>query len=234
MLRGFRYRSRRAAPAVVTVLADRTTIDPATGAVRSVQTADLATTAAQLDKIWSPHDLERLARTYWRFLSRATAFAISVTYSEHGRQVVAFGVLPLLTFQVPEYEMDADHGMIRWRIDRGVLVSRAGRGGNGYLEIVIRRQPAQSDDMAHAHISVEVANFYPALISRIGRRVYMATQSRIHVIVTHGFLRSLARLDLAESRVGRFAPRAAEAGPSTPSVAEAGPLAPDTPAPAER
>jgi hypothetical protein len=26
------------------------------------------------------------------------------------------------------------------------------------------------------------------------------------VIITHGFLRSLARLDLAESRVGRFDP----------------------------
>ena len=42
-------------------------------------------------------------------------------------------------------------------------------------------------------------------MSRIGRRFYMATQSRIHVLVTHAFLRSLARLDLAESRVGRFA-----------------------------
>ena len=36
------------------------------------------------------------------------------------------------------------------------------------------------------------------------RRLYDATQSRIHVIVTKAFLRSLARLDLAESRVGRF------------------------------
>jgi hypothetical protein len=35
--------------------------------------------------------------------------------------------------------------------------------------------------------------------------VYNATQSRIHVIVTYGFLRSLARLDLAESKVGRLA-----------------------------
>jgi hypothetical protein len=31
------------------------------------------------------------------------------------------------------------------------------------------------------------------------------TQSRIHVIITYGFLRSLRRLDLAESRVGRLA-----------------------------
>ncbi|MCW2992161.1 MAG: hypothetical protein JWM73_2755, partial [Solirubrobacterales bacterium] len=37
------------------------------------------------------------------------------------------------------------------------------------------------------------------------RWLYTNTQSRIHVLVTHGFLRSLARLKLAESRVGRFA-----------------------------
>ena len=36
--------------------------------------------------------------------------------------------------------------------------------------------------------------------------VYEATQSSIHVLVTHAFLRSLATLDLAESKVGRFAP----------------------------
>ena len=33
----------------------------------------------------------------------------------------------------------------------------------------------------------------------------MNTQSRIHVLVTHGFLRSLARLELEESVVGAFA-----------------------------
>ena len=58
---------------------------------------------------------------------------------------------------------------------------------------------------ARLHVEVEVANFYPAIASGLGRWIYNATQSRIHVIVTYGFLRSLARLDLAESRVGRFA-----------------------------
>jgi hypothetical protein len=57
------------------------------------------------------------------------------------------------------------------------------------------------------HVEVEVANFYPSIASRLSMRVYEVTQSRIHVIVTYGFLRSLARLDLAESRVGRFAPQ---------------------------
>jgi hypothetical protein len=52
---------------------------------------------------------------------------------------------------------------------------------------------------------VEVANFYPAIAHSISRWLYENTQSRVHVIVTHGFLRNLARLDLAESKVGRFA-----------------------------
>ena len=39
------------------------------------------------------------------------------------------------------------------------------------------------------------------------------TQSRIHVLVTHGFLRSLAKLELEESAVGRFAERRARPRP---------------------
>lgn len=53
-------------------------------------------------------------------------------------------------------------------------------------------------------VEVAVVNFYPAIASGISLRVYDATQSRIHVIITYSFLRSLARLDLAESRIGRF------------------------------
>ena len=55
------------------------------------------------------------------------------------------------------------------------------------------------------HVEVEVASFYPAIATWLTKFVYSHTQSRIHVLVTHGFLRSLARLDLEESAVGRFA-----------------------------
>jgi len=84
------------------------------------------------------------------------------------------------------------------------LVSRRGRNGRGYLQIEVRRVPGDDPDHARLHVEVEVANFYPSIASRLSRRLYNATQSRIHVIVTYGFLRSLARLDLAESRVRRF------------------------------
>ena len=52
---------------------------------------------------------------------------------------------------------------------------------------------------------MEIAQLLPRLASRIARWLYANTQSRIHVLVTHGFLRSLARLELEESAVGRFA-----------------------------
>jgi hypothetical protein len=186
-------------------LGDETTMDPQ-GAVRSVQAADLVMPADQADALWSPRQLENLARTYWRFLTRVTLGLIRVKYTERERYVcLLFRPFVLLSFQAPEYEMDAPRGIVRWRIERGVLVSERGRGGNGFLEIDVQRRPAGEPGMARLHVEVEVANFYPAIASRLGRWLYENTQSRIHVIVTHGFLRSLAKLNLAQSRVGRFA-----------------------------
>jgi len=86
-----------------------------------------------------------------------------------------------------------------------VLVSGRGRGGSGFLEIDVSRCQPEADGRERLHVEVEVANFYPAIASRLGRWLYTNTQSRIHVIVTHGFLRSLRKLRLAESRIGRFA-----------------------------
>jgi hypothetical protein len=192
--------------AVICELADATSLDPATGAVRSVQEADLVIEQDALQEIWTPAHLERLARTYWRFLSRVTLGLIRVRYSEDRRSVVLLTQpFRLLTFQAPEYEMDPTRGLVRWRIERGLLVSRRGRGGRGHLQIEVRRSAGDDPRHARLHVEVEVANFYPRIASRLSRPVYNATQSRIHVIITYGFLRSLARLDLAESRVGLLA-----------------------------
>jgi hypothetical protein len=217
------------ADAAIRNLRDSTTVDSATGAVRSVQEADLLVDEEALAEIWSPAYLERLARTYWRFLTRVTLGLVRVRYSERERFVVLlFKPLKLLTFAAPEYELQADHGLVRWRIERGLLVARAGRGGNGHLQIDVRRLRGGGEDTgeggagsgrARLHVEVEVANFYPAIAHGISRRLYNLTQSRIHVIVTHGFLRSLARLDLAESRVGQLsrAPQAPGAARQAPA-----------------
>lgn len=195
-------------PATISELDDRTSEDPSDGATRSRQTAEMTLPLAELQRLWTPMHLERLARTYWRFLTRVTLGLVRVVYSESERSVVLLArPLKLLTFAAPEYELDGDHGLVRWRIKRGLLVARSGRDAagssrQGHLQIEVRRLPDPVDGEAKIRVEVEVANFHPAIASGFGRRVYNATQARIHVFVTHGFLRSLARLDLAESRVG--------------------------------
>lgn len=200
-------RERLAAEAVIRDPEEHTVMD-AQGAVRSIQAADVTVPADELDRRWNATHLERLARTYWKYLSRVTLGLIRVTYTETERAVVLLGrPFVLLRFRAPEYEMSSDRGIVRWRIEDGLLVAPRGRGGKGYLEIDVRRCAPEEPGWATVHVEVEVASFYPAIATWLTSFVYSHTQSKIHVLVTHGFLRSLARLDLEPSAVGRFDPR---------------------------
>jgi hypothetical protein len=194
--RGERERAR------ISDLTNSSSVDRATGAVTSVQRADLLIDRDALEELWAAPNLERLARTYWRFLSRITLGLIQVRYTPPGRAICVIGTpLRLLTFEAPEYEIDGARALVRWRIAGGLLLARRGRG-RGYLKIEVTRSEEGSGDRARLHVEVEVASFYPSIASGLGMGLYNATQSRIHVIVTYSFLRSLARLDLAESRIG--------------------------------
>jgi hypothetical protein len=203
---------RRPKIATLIELQDRTSEDPRSGAMRSLQAADMTLPEQELRRLWTLTHLERLARTYWRFLPRVTLGLIRVCGSESERSVVLLArPLKLLTFAAPEYELDEGRGLVRWRIKGGLLVARRGRGrsgsaGDGYLQIEVSRLADASPSEARVRVEVEVANFLPAIASGLGQRVYNATQAKIHVFVTNGFLRSLARLGLAESRVGSLAP----------------------------
>jgi hypothetical protein len=183
------------------------------GSVTSRQVAEVSLPPHDLVRLWSPENLERLARTYWRFLTRVSLGVLRVLYTPSSREIVVVRrPLVLLRFFAPEYEVGPGYGSVTWRIDKGVLVAPRGRG-KGYLRIAVRRE---SD--SRVTVSSEVANFYPAIagsgwFSRVGRAIYRVTQLRIHVIVTNAFLRSLARLDLEQSVIGRLAPpRAATPG----------------------
>jgi len=203
-----RRRRRSRLPAHAVIISPReSTVVARDGAVRSVQSAELTMDPADLERLWSATSLENLARTYWRFLSRVTLGLIRVVYSEHERSVVLLSrPLTLLRFDAPEYVLEAQRGRVRWRIRDGLLVARGGHGC-GFLALDVKRH-APEDGPARLQIEVEVANFYPAIVVGFSMPVYEATQSSIHVLVTHAFLRSLAKLDLAESKVGRFAPTA--------------------------
>jgi hypothetical protein len=180
------------------------------GSLTSLQTAEVTLPRSELDRIWTPEYLERLARTYWRFLTRVSLGLLRVVYTRESREVVLLArPLVLLRFSTPEYDVSGDAASVAWRIQRGLLVAPAGRG-KGYLRISVLRVRERGDE-ATVWVASEVASFFPMIrgwgwFSRIGQPLYSFTQLRIHVIVTHAFLRSLANLDLAPSMVGALAP----------------------------
>jgi hypothetical protein len=221
-----RRRRRRGTPARAVIISPpKSTVVARDGAVRSVQLAELTLAEADWRRMWNATHLEDLARTYWRFLSRVTLGLIRVVYGENERSVVfLWRPFTLLRFDAPEYDLAPDHGSVRWRIRDGLLVARAGRGC-GFLALCVTHLdkappsdaadtiPGTDDGRERLLIEVEVANFYPAIAAGFSVPVYEVTQSAIHVLVTHAFLRSLAQLNLAKSKVGRFA---------TPDVRAAG------------
>jgi hypothetical protein len=179
------------------------------GPVTSRQEAEVTLPRHELDRIWNPEYLERLARTYWRWLSKISLGMLRVVYTPNSRRIVFLTPpLTLLRFHAPEYETEAECGTVTWRIDRGLLVAPPGRG-KGFLRIKVTRPADARGDEVTAHVSSEVANFYPALggwgwFAKIGARIYRFTQLKLHVLVTNGFLRSLARLELVPSKVGQL------------------------------
>jgi hypothetical protein len=191
-------------PARAVIVSPRkSTVVSRDGAVRSAQSAELTASPAVIDRLWSPTNLENLARTYWAFLTKVTLHFIRVRYSDNDRAIVFLSrPFTLLRFDPPDYVLEADHGNVRWQIRDGLLVARSGRRC-GYLSLDVTRE-----DAAKLRIEVEVANFYPSIAAGFSQPVYEMTQSSIHVLVTHAFLRSLATLELEESKVGLLSGRA--------------------------
>ena len=179
------------------------------GSVTTRQEADLTIPRKTLEELWIAENLENLARTYWAFLARMSLGTLKVRYGEDSREIVAFGRIVLLRFHRPEYEIGANRGCVTWRINRGFLVAPGGRD-KGHLQICVERPDGvNGSDEVTVHVSSEVGAFVPMLsfpglrsLSGVGRWIYRQTQLRMHVIVTHAFLRSLGNLELETSQVG--------------------------------
>ena len=153
-----RQGERQIANAVIADPEEHTVMD-ASGAVRSIQAANVDMPEDELLALWQPVNLERLARTYWKYLSRVTLGIIRVTYTDEERAVVVIGrPLVLLRFHAPEYDISDGRGIVQWRIQDGLLVSKR---NEGYLEIDVKREESDREGYARIHVEVEVANFYP-------------------------------------------------------------------------
>jgi hypothetical protein len=217
------WAKRREAKARVSVVKHPETDSNEDGSVTSRNIADVTVPSTELERMWNTEYLERLARTYWRFLTRASLGLIQVEYGPDSREIVLVTKpFVLLRFFAPEYETNPDGGTVTWRINKGFLVAPQGRG-KGFLRISVeKRDDPASESEVELRVYSEVANFYPLLAGwgwwkRIGGVIYRLTQYTIHNVVTNAFFRSLATLDLVESRVGKFRdaePGSADAGAS--------------------
>ncbi|HET9075234.1 MAG TPA: hypothetical protein VFN48_11710 [Solirubrobacteraceae bacterium] len=207
-------RPRRHLPGQVELVrAPHATVIGANGAVRSKQTARLALPVAELERLWTPPNLENLGATYWHFLTYVTLGTVRVLYSETDRRITLLGLpwLTLLRFDPPDFEMRSDHARISWQIKDGLLVASQGRAQGGLALEVVREPDAQregadteAEERAELTIEVEVTNFYPSIASWLGDFVYRSTQAFIHMLVGNAFLRSLGSLELRQSKIGRL------------------------------
>ncbi|MEA2353124.1 MAG: hypothetical protein QOJ14_1538, partial [Thermoleophilaceae bacterium] len=80
-------RSRRAR-ARVQLVQEPQSASAADGSVTSKQVADVTLPRSELERIWNPEYLERLARTYWLFLRKVSFGLLRVVYSPFSREVV--------------------------------------------------------------------------------------------------------------------------------------------------
>ena len=146
--------------------------------------------------------LERLARTYWKNLSRVSLGLIRVEYADTSAASCSGRPFVLLRFRAPEYELSAAAGS---SAGGSATACSSPSRDEGYLEIDVRRGEADRPGYDRRTSRSRSRTSIPAIATWFARWLYKVTQSRIHVLVTHGFLRSLARRELEMSAVGRFA-----------------------------
>jgi hypothetical protein len=171
-----------------------------TGAVGSVQEGQVSFSGGDLEHRWGPAHLERLADSYWDFLTRVSLRLLRIVHGPDSRTVVLLvPAFSLLRFGAPEYSTRPDFGEVTWPIRRGLLVAREGRD-RGFLRITVRRQGTDPDSPGHelVGVRVEVRNYYPWLrgsgwFARFGTWLYKVMQLRIHAMIARGFLRTLDR-----------------------------------------
>ena len=198
-------RERRVAEAVIRDPEEHTVMDK-DGAVRSIQAAYVTSRTerarAALD---ARRNLERLARTYWKYLSRVTLGLIRVTYTEDERAVVLlFRPFVLLRFHAPEYEFSpATAGSCAGGSRTGCSSRRAGAAAAATWRSTsagCRRERRRAT--ARVHVEVEVANFYPAIATWLTALGLLA-HAVAHPRDRHPRLPALARAARARGVGGR-------------------------------
>ena len=141
--------------------------------------------------LWHPQYLERLARTYWKYLSRVTLGLIRVVlHRARARRRPDSAARSCCCASARRNTTSrAIAESCSWRIQDGLLVSRR---NEGCLEIDVRRMESDRQGYGRVHVEVEVSNFYPA-IAHLGRALGLRPDAVAHPRARHARLPALAR-----------------------------------------
>src|SRR5690349_17965103 len=102
------WRRKKEVKARVTLVKTPSGTTAPDGSVTTKQVADVTMPAAELERIWTTEYLERLARTYWHFLTRISLGILKVIYGPDSREIVVLTKpFVLLRFHAPVYERTA-------------------------------------------------------------------------------------------------------------------------------
>src|SRR4051794_22106523 len=123
------WRRRKEVKARVTLVKEPEGAASEDGSVTTKQVADVTMPKAELERIWTTEYLERLARTYWHFLTKISLGILKVHYGPDSREIVVLRKpFVLLRFHAPQYETTECGGTVTWPINKGLLVAPQGRG----------------------------------------------------------------------------------------------------------
>ena len=173
----------------------------------------------ELERIWNTEYLERLARTYWRFLTRVSLGLIQVEYGPDSREIVLVTKpFVLLRFFAPEYETDQQrrHGHLA---DQQGPAGRAAGPRQG-LPADRGRAPRRPEhrERDRAARRLRGRELLPAArglgLVEADRRRHLPPRpsTRSTTSSPTRSSNSLATLDLEESKVGKFRSRLPGAG----------------------
>ena len=174
------------------------------GAVGSIQEAEITVDRNLLDGIWTADNLELIARGYWAFLRRISLGIIRVEYARRITEGDRLRQDPAAPLRRPRLR---GRGGLPARSNGRSTAACSSRGRRPWqgrparlghpLRPRRRRRRGRRGSSSRCRLiaKVEVENFYPGLrgrgrFARLGAWIYAQTQLRIHVFVCNGYLRT--------------------------------------------
>lgn len=172
-----------------------TTVAP-DGSVVSVQAVELSLPAQVLGRRWSAAGLERLGEAYFHALERLFVGVVRGVKAPSGVNIVLIASrVVLLRLGPPRRALQPERASVRWPIEGGLLAAPTppDSGPGGYLAVEARRHAVPGTEHERVRVELRVVGFRPSVAKWLGRRVYLETQARIHLLVAHRYLGRLPR-----------------------------------------